>query len=136
MLMLLWNENWGHLGVSQQPPYPGLECLGLDITVGAKKSVRGVNVPHLHPCPHPHPHVTVVALGIILCFLGAEEEEEGPTDSRSSREGFAAELVSFLLFCAGSPLALFAFFFLLLNPVVFHGSRTAPVGALLAVQAK
>lgn len=101
---------------------------------GCKEKCQRCECPHLHPCPHPH--VTVVALGIILCFLGAEEEEEGPTDSRSSREGFAAELVSFLLFCAGSPLALFAFFFLFLNPVVFHGSRTAPVGALLAVQAK
>lgn len=57
-------------------------------------------------------------------------------DSRSSREGFAAELVSFFLLCAGGLLPLFAFFFLFLNPVVFHGSRTAPVGVLLAVQAK
>lgn len=74
-----------------------------------------------------------MALGIILYFLGAEEE--GPTD-RSSREGSAAWLVFFLLFHAGSLLALFAFFFLFLNPVVFHGSGTAPVGVLLAVQAK
>lgn len=82
----------------------------------------------------PSPSLAIfVALGIILCFLGAEEE--GPAD-RSSREGSAAELVSFLLCHAGSLLALFAFFFLFLNAVVFHGSRTAPVGVLLAVQAK
>lgn len=69
-------------------------------------------------------------------MLPGAEEEEGPTDSRSSREGFAAELVSPSVWCAGSLLALFAFFFLFLNPVVFHGSRTAPVGVLLAVLAK
>lgn len=69
-------------------------------------------------------------------MLPGAEEEESPTDSRSSREGFAAELVSPSVWCAGSLLALFAFFFLFLNPVVFHGSRTAPVGVLLAVLAK